>query len=239
MSDVHYRAPEIMLACQYYTKAIDMWSVGCIFAELLARIPMFPGEDYIAMLQLMCKKLGRPSEEKLSFVTSERAKKFITNLPENSPIPMSEMFPKYEQEFEAFDLLTRMLDINPNTRISTTDALTHPFLSSLHNPEDEPIADFTYSFDFENELLSSGRVRELIWDELRSYHPNIPSAPPQTIQKKKLNRKSLAYSTHSNSPSCDSRLLVGTAVAESKPEMEIDGSVMPTSRKRTMSTGES
>ena len=48
-----YRAPEIMLACQEYTKAIDMWSVGCIFAELLARSPLFPGEDYIAQLRLI------------------------------------------------------------------------------------------------------------------------------------------------------------------------------------------
>lgn len=42
-----YRAPEIMLACHEYTKPIDVWSVGCIFAELLARKPYFPGEDYI------------------------------------------------------------------------------------------------------------------------------------------------------------------------------------------------
>jgi serine/threonine protein kinase len=44
------RAPEIMLACQEYSKSIDMWSVGCIFAELLARSPLFPGEDYIAQV---------------------------------------------------------------------------------------------------------------------------------------------------------------------------------------------
>jgi len=57
-----------------YSSAIDMWSVGCIFAELLARTPLFPGEDYIAQLRLICDKLGRPSEKDLDFVTSERAK---------------------------------------------------------------------------------------------------------------------------------------------------------------------
>lgn len=51
-----------------------MWSVGCIFAELLARTPLFPGEDYIAQLRLICDKLGRPSEKDLDFVTSERAR---------------------------------------------------------------------------------------------------------------------------------------------------------------------
>lgn len=46
-----YRAPEIMLACREYTKAIDVWSVGCIFGELLSRKPMFPGEDYVGFLR--------------------------------------------------------------------------------------------------------------------------------------------------------------------------------------------
>jgi len=51
-----YRAPEIMLACQDYTKAIDMWSVGCIFAELLGRKPFFPGEDYINQVRAGAKR---------------------------------------------------------------------------------------------------------------------------------------------------------------------------------------
>ena len=48
-----YRAPEIMLSCREYTKAIDVWSVGCIFGELLGRKPLFPGNDYIHQLQIM------------------------------------------------------------------------------------------------------------------------------------------------------------------------------------------
>ena len=54
-----YRAPEIMLSCQEYTKAIDVWSVGCIFAELLGRKPIFPGDDYIHQLTIICDKLVR------------------------------------------------------------------------------------------------------------------------------------------------------------------------------------
>jgi mitogen-activated protein kinase 1/3 len=80
-----YRAPEIMLACQEYTSAIDMWSVGCIFAELLARTPLFPGDDYIAQLRLICEKMGRPAEKDLDFVTSERAKRFMVGLPSKPP----------------------------------------------------------------------------------------------------------------------------------------------------------
>ena len=68
-----YRAPEIMLSCQEYTKAIDIWSVGCIFAELLGRKPLFPGDDYIHQLQIISDVIGTASDEDLKFVTSEKS----------------------------------------------------------------------------------------------------------------------------------------------------------------------
>jgi serine/threonine protein kinase len=179
-----YRAPEIMLACQDYTNAIDMWSVGCIFAELLAREPLFPGEDYIQQLRLICSKLGRPAEEELDFVTSERAKRFMLSLPRNERKSMAEMFPNHKNEHDAHDLLLKMLIFHPNKRITIEKALEHPFLASLHNPQDEPVADFTFSFDFENEELPRERVQELIWEEMRTYHPEIAAAYPSVSQKR-------------------------------------------------------
>jgi serine/threonine protein kinase len=160
-----------MLACQDYTKAIDMWSVGCIFAELLARTPLFPGEDYLAQLRLICEKMGRPSEPDLDFVSSERAKRFMLALPRNPPKNMAEMFPTHKGEAQALDLLVKMLIFHPEKRMSIEKALAHPFLSSLHNPEDEPTANFTFSFEFENEELTRERIQELIWEETRKYHP--------------------------------------------------------------------
>merc|ERR1719158_1527483 len=58
-----YRAPELLLSCADYTAAIDVWSVGCIFAELLGRKPLFPGKDYVHQLNLITRVLGSPSEE--------------------------------------------------------------------------------------------------------------------------------------------------------------------------------
>lgn len=177
-----YRAPEIMLACNGYTKAIDVWSVGCIFAELLARAPLFPGEDYLGQLQLICQKMGRPSEAQLSFITSERAKRFMLGLPRSRPTPAAEMFPSHRGERNAHDLLFKMLAFDPNERISVDDALDHPFLQSLHNLEDEPRATFTFSFDFENEELNKERIQTLIWEELRSYHPDAPELFPSSAR---------------------------------------------------------
>lgn len=178
-----YRAPEIMLVCQEYTKAIDVWSVGCIFAELLARAPLFPGEDYIAQLRLICNKLGRPDEADLDFVSSERAKRFIVSLPQNAPLVLRESFPNFQDETDALDLLQKMLEFHPDRRISVDKALEHPFLLPLHNSDDEPTCDFHINFEFENDDLSCQQVRELTWKEVRDLHPYIPASPPNNTPR--------------------------------------------------------
>eukprot|EP00850_Spirogloea_muscicola_P008805 SM000048S16517 [mRNA] locus=s48:175188:176080:- [translate_table: standard] len=63
-----YRAPELLLSCEEYTAAIDLWSVGCIFAELLGRTPLFPGKDYIHQLKLIINSIGSPDEDDLHFI---------------------------------------------------------------------------------------------------------------------------------------------------------------------------
>ncbi|GMF65624.1 unnamed protein product [Phytophthora lilii] len=157
-----YRAPEIMLSSREYTKAIDIWSTGCIFAELLGRTPLFPGDDYIHQLQIICDKIGTPCEEDLHFVVSERAKRFMKNQPMRPGVPFAKLFPKATPE--AIDLLQRMLVFDPAKRISVEEALEHPYLASLHNLEDEPVADSSFSFDFEKEDLTEARLKELIFE---------------------------------------------------------------------------
>lgn len=67
-----YRAPEIMLSVQNYNEAIDVWSVGCIFGEMLGRKPLFAGNDYIHQLKLITSLIGKPNEDDLWFVTNPR-----------------------------------------------------------------------------------------------------------------------------------------------------------------------
>ena len=218
-----YRAPEIMLACQDYTKAIDIWSVGCIFAELLGRRALFPGDDYMAQLRLICDKLGRPSEKDLDFVTSTRAKRFILSLQDKSPSPIASSFPQYAHEADALDLLTKMLTFRPQDRISIDDALAHPFMETLHNPQDEPVANFTIDFDFERETMTKERVQELIWAEIRDLHSEIPSSYPNAGVIKPMRDRSSFYSDDSKAD----------AKSESKggEESEVDSK----SRKRSIS----
>ena len=60
-----------------YVQAIDLWSVGCIFAELMVRRPFFPGDNYIDQLTMICDKLGKPKEDEMSFVSTEKVRPLL------------------------------------------------------------------------------------------------------------------------------------------------------------------
>jgi len=170
-----YRAPEIMLACHQYSKPVDMWSVGCIFAELLSRKPFLPGEDYIDQLTRISGKLGKLSEEDLDFVTSEKAKRFIRRLPDKPVQSLRRQFPS--QPSEAIDLLSKMLQVHPRKRINVVEALEHPFLKSLHSREHEHVAHAPFDFSFEDEELHRARLQELIWQEVGDFRPTCLPVP--------------------------------------------------------------
>jgi len=183
-----YRAPEIMLACNEYSKPIDMWSVGCIFAELLQRKPYFPGEDYIDQLTIICDKLGKLPEKELDFVTSDKAKRFIRKLPNKTPTPLKAQFPSAPSD--ALDLMKRLLQIHPRRRINVEDAISHPFLAQLHNDDDEPVADEIFDYSFENEKLHRLRLQELIWREAAHFRPScLPVAPSRGGGSTRSNRR--------------------------------------------------
>jgi serine/threonine protein kinase len=102
----------------------------------------------------------------------------------NGMKPLEQLFPGHAEDHQAIDLVLKMLEFHPNRRISIEKALEHPFLSSLHNPEDEPVANFTFTFDFENEELSKERIQELMWEETRTYHPEISPTYPSMSRRK-------------------------------------------------------
>jgi len=172
-----YRAPEIMLACHEYDKPIDVWSVGCIFAELLGRKPFFPGDDCIDQLTLICGKLGKLPEEDFDFITSEKAKRFMRKLPDKAHPSLRRQLPNTPPE--ALDLLSKMLQIHPRKRITVEEALEHPFMGPLHSPDDEPVAETPFDFSFEDEKLHRVRLQELIWEEVGDFRPHCLPVPPR------------------------------------------------------------
>lgn len=191
-----YRAPEIMLACRNYSNAIDVWSVGCIFAELLGKKPLFPGEDYIHQLQLIIACVGTPKDEDLAFISSEKARNFVKSQEFSAGKSFANMFPKASAP--AIDQLMQMLVFNPEKRISVDKALAHPFLKSLHQSDDEPVHKKVFMFDdsMPDELLNKKAIQEQILEEIYHFHPEERKeaqngSKPGRPLKKRLSRTGL------------------------------------------------
>ncbi|KAL3895593.1 MAG: hypothetical protein SGCHY_004605 [Lobulomycetales sp.] len=161
-----YRAPEIMLSYRSYTKAIDMWSVGCIFAELLSGKPLFKGRDYVDQLNQILGILGTPEDEVLSRIASERAENYIRNLPHLPAVPLAKIFTHATPA--AIDLLEKLLKFDPEQRITVEEALSHPYLQAYHESDDEPVAPEMFDFSFEH-VCETNELRPLIVQEVLSF----------------------------------------------------------------------
>ena len=155
-----YRAPELLLSCTEYSTAIDVWSVGCILAELLGRKPLFPGKDYVDQLNIITKVVGSPTSEELDrFVSSEKAKSYVLSLPHQKRMDLHNIYPHANKL--AVDLVDKMLVTDPKKRISVVGALQHPYLNSLHDESDEPTCPHPFDFDFDIQKMLRSHTEHL------------------------------------------------------------------------------
>ncbi|RRT70567.1 hypothetical protein BHE74_00017973 [Ensete ventricosum] len=163
-----YRAPELLLCCDNYDTSIDVWSVGCIFAELLGRKPIFPGTECLNQLKLIVNILGTMSDADIGFIDNPKARKYIKSLPYTPGVPLANLYPMANPL--AIDLLQKMLVFDPSKRISVTEALEHPYMSPLYDPSANPPAEVPIDLDID-ENLGEDLIREMIWKEMLYYHP--------------------------------------------------------------------
>ncbi|TKY67275.1 Mitogen-activated protein kinase 3 [Spatholobus suberectus] len=113
-----YRAPELLLNSSDYTSAIDVWSVGCIFMELMNKKPLFPGKDHVHQMRLLTELLGTPTDADLGLVKNEDARRYIRQLPQYPRQPLAQVFPHVHPA--AIDLVDKMLTVDPTKRITGT-----------------------------------------------------------------------------------------------------------------------
>lgn len=160
------------LTAAYY--AVDVWSVGCILAELLGGRPFFKGRDYVDQLNQILHILGTPNEETLSRIGSSRAQEYVRNLPYMAKRPFPSLFPNANPD--ALGLLDHMLAFDPSSRISVEQALEHPYLQIWHDASDEP--DCPTTFDFEFEVVDDvGEMRKMILDEVYRFRQQVRTVP--------------------------------------------------------------
>jgi cell division cycle 2-like protein len=121
-----HRAPEILLGVKTYSTAVDMWSVGCIFAELMLKEPLFQAKAEIELLSMIFKLLGPPTNDSWPEYSSLPLAKSIT-LPSPQPHQFRQKFPFLT--VAGIDLLSSLLTYDPEGRISAEEALQHPYFS--------------------------------------------------------------------------------------------------------------
>lgn len=171
VSTRYYRAPEIMLTWQKYDTEVDMWSVGCILAEMIEGKPLFPGRDHVHQFSIITELLGSPPADVIDTICSENTLRFVLSLPQREPIPFSERFASCTQvEPEAIDLLEKMLVFDPKKRISAVDALSHPYMEPYHDPTDEPLCETKFDWSFNDADLPVDTWRVMMYSEILSFH---------------------------------------------------------------------
>ncbi|XP_007645558.1 cyclin-dependent kinase 3 isoform X2 [Cricetulus griseus] len=124
-----YRAPEILLGSKFYSTAVDVWSIGCIFAEMVTGKPLFPGDSEIDQLFRIFRTLGTPSEATWPGVS--QLPDFQDSFPRWTRRGLEEIVPSLGPEGK--DLLLHLLQYDPSQRISAKTALAHPYFSTEHS----------------------------------------------------------------------------------------------------------
>ncbi|KAK2983973.1 hypothetical protein RJ640_027298 [Escallonia rubra] len=126
----YYRAPELIFGATEYTTAIDMWSVGCVLAELLLGRPLFPGESGVDQLVEIIKILGTPTREEIKCMNPNYTE---FKFPQIKAHPWHKIFNK-RMPTEAVDLVSRLLQYSPSLRFTPLEACAHPFFDDLRDP---------------------------------------------------------------------------------------------------------
>uniref|UniRef100_A0AAY5KIG4 mitogen-activated protein kinase n=1 Tax=Esox lucius TaxID=8010 RepID=A0AAY5KIG4_ESOLU len=182
-----YRAPEIMLNWMHYNMTgslrlsgirsltsiythLDIWSVGCIMAELLTGRTLFPGTDHIDQLKLIMLLVGTPGPELLMKISSESARNYINSLPQMPKRNFADVF--IGANPQAVDLLEKMLVLDTDKRITAAEALAHPYFSQYHDPDDEPEAE-PYDQSFESRELEIEEWKRLTYEAVCDFEPPI------------------------------------------------------------------
>ncbi|XP_075406626.1 mitogen-activated protein kinase 15 [Tenrec ecaudatus] len=168
-----YRAPEVLLSSSRYSPGLDMWSLGCILAEMLRGRPLFPGSSTLHQLELILQSVPVPSERDLAALGSSYSAVVLHRLGARPRQTLDALLPP-DTPPEALDLLKRLLVFAPDQRLSAAQALQHPYVQRFHYPALE----WTLGADVqlpvrEGERLSAAEYRSRLYQLIQEWreHP--------------------------------------------------------------------
>ncbi|XP_073248059.1 MAPK/MAK/MRK overlapping kinase-like [Porites lutea] len=146
-----YRAPECLLTDGYYTHKMDMWSVGCVFFEILSLHPLFPGSNEVDQIARIHDVLGTPSSSILKKLQN-KSRSMNFNFPQKSGTGVRVLLPHVTSE--CVDLIEQMCAYDPDERISAKQALRHPYFKQLREQDKRQAANTRLSSPSEASIIS-------------------------------------------------------------------------------------
>uniref|UniRef100_A0A8C0VC89 mitogen-activated protein kinase n=1 Tax=Cyanistes caeruleus TaxID=156563 RepID=A0A8C0VC89_CYACU len=171
-----YRAPEVILNWMHYTQTVDIWSVGCIMAEMITGRPLFKGNDHLDQLTEIMKVTGTPTQDFVQKLHSQDVSILICQLifhwnwvcDLNTLLVFCAI---------AVNLLEKMLVLDAEKRVTAAEALMHPYFEPVHDPEEEIEAE-KYDDTFDNMDLPLDEWKRITYKEILNFKP------PQTLDSK-------------------------------------------------------
>ncbi len=173
-------------------------SVGCIFAELILREPLLPGQNFCEQLSFIFEILGTPFKHELNWITSMDAKNYILNLGHEKGHDLRKICKNASAQ--EIDLIKNMLIINPNKRYNINDALSYPYFVKLHIQKKEKIINAKEFYkqmekvqSIENDYNSIFGVRHLMYQTLTKAKPLKKANSYRLIQTDRCEKSKKLY----------------------------------------------
>lgn len=168
----NYRAPEVIISQKQYGAEVDVWSVGCIFAELIRGKMLFPAENEKDLLIMITELCGAFPPHMLDLCQDESCHEFLASQEPQEPRDFFEFFSSFTNA-HGIDLLRRMLELDTAKRITVDEALAHPFLADLYDPDEAPLEVECVTlgdFDFELDELTLEQYKKLVHFECQLWN---------------------------------------------------------------------
>ncbi|XP_066540836.1 mitogen-activated protein kinase 12 isoform X2 [Hoplias malabaricus] len=168
-----YRAPEVILSWMHYTQTVDIWSVGCIMAEMLIGKPLFKGNDHLDQLTEILKITGTPTQDFISKLQSQDAKNYILRMPKLKKKALETLIPNTNPQGIA--VLESMLLLDPESRVTAAEGMALEYFSEYREPEEETEgAPYDHSLDNAEQPLDQWKKHT--FSEILSFKP-LPQGP--------------------------------------------------------------
>ena len=166
---IWYKAPELQWKGRIIDGSADMWTAGCILAELIQRKPLFPSSDPENYILSTLSMLGSPAQEDLCLIANPTYRKLILKQPTSPPVSWQSKFPN--SSAEALQLISGLLVLNPEKRLTATQCLELPFFNEFRCVEEEIEASECFDWSWDEEEVEEETLLEWVLEAAQRFHP--------------------------------------------------------------------